>query len=53
MKSEFIAIVLSFLACICFFGVYFFHQEILNLALALTWLVIAIGNYRNFKKNRK
>lgn len=47
------SIVLSFLAAICFFIVYFLHRETVNLVLGCVWIVIAIGNYTNYKKKGK
>ncbi len=44
------AIILSFLASFCFFITYFIGKETLNLILGITWLIIAIGNYVNYKK---
>ncbi len=53
MKVLFSAVILSLLAAVCFFIVYFLYQEVLTLVLGFTWLIIAVGNYRNLKKNRK
>lgn len=53
MKKEWSAIILSFLASICFFINYLLHREVLNLVLGFTWLVIAIGNYTNYRKKGK
>lgn len=53
MKREWSAIILSFLAAICFFISYFLNRETLNLVLGCVWVVIAIGNYTNYKKKGK
>lgn len=53
MKSMLIAIVLSFLASLCFLVAYFFKQEIFYLILSIVWLIVAIGNYTNYKKKGK
>lgn len=53
MKNEFVAIVLSFLASLCFLSTYFFKRDVFYLILGIVWLIIAIGNYTNYKKKRK
>lgn len=52
MKNQFIAILLSLIASICFFVAYFINKEILNFILGCVWLCIAIMNYINYKKNK-
>lgn len=53
MKHQLTTIILSFLAAICFFISYFLNKETLNLVLGCVWVVIAIGNYTNYKKKGK
>ncbi len=53
MKKEWIAIILSSLAAVCFFVAYFLKRKVVYLVLGCVWILIAISNYNNEKKKGK
>lgn len=53
MNTKLIAILLSFLAAICFLISYFIERETPKLLLGITWLIIAILNFTSYKKDKQ